>query len=192
MHRSRLPNSKWINPERLIRSADGPGGDRWRSRPVPADEVLAVVRWAPITHSSPRVTARPNCHTVRSRPRRSHPAFPVLSCPHRAVRRIHDFVRSVRDNVRRRQCDCFRRPLNDCRRSLSIDHCLKGLNRLLQLLVRKRLQGTRVLNPHLLGYEQCTNLHIRGRLIFPHPRNGLRAAFAEIPRQCLKKCMLKM
>jgi hypothetical protein len=129
---------------------------------------------------------------MRSRPRwQWQPAFPRLPLPHRGVRGIHDFVRSVRDNVRRGQCDCFRRPLNDCRRitRLSIDHCLKGLNRLLQLLVRKRLQGTRVLNPHLLGNEQCTNLHIRGRLIFPHPRNGLRAAFAEIPRQCLKKCL---
>jgi hypothetical protein len=41
----RPPKFKMDNPERLIRSADGPGGDRWQSRPVPclssADEVLA-------------------------------------------------------------------------------------------------------------------------------------------------------
>src|SRR5262249_25547030 len=107
-------------------------------------------------------------------------AFPrlALSRPDRGVRRIHDLVRSLRNNVGRRQCDRFSSALDDL--GLLRQHVLYQLDGLLDLLIAHRLNPSGMLDFHFPRHQERANLHVCHGLLLTHLFNRGRPVLFEV------------
>jgi hypothetical protein len=138
---------------------------------------------------------------VRSGASRRRYALPRLALP-RADRGIGLHHQSVRpalalwlkpspDGLRlgSRERGRLRRPFNDFRRltGLSREHILNGLDGLLDLLIRKRLNSLRMLKFQFFGNQRGANPQICCRRFRPHPHDGFCTPFTKILQQSLNE-----
>jgi hypothetical protein len=133
----------------------------------------------------------PSAHPIRSdemralrKLRRDSLKTPTYSFPSAA---------SVRDNVRRRQCDSFSSALDHLGilAGAGREHVLNRLYRGLDLFVRHRLNPSGMLDFHLARHQKRKDFEVRGRLVTSDLFNRLLALMAEVQQQRLHELLVQ-